>query len=94
MARQDDDDDEYTYIYTNFVEHNRHFLSTFFSSGSVPYAVLLLSYSVGIDLCIVHSCIYPKFFLPDIGPPSGEDLFIETYLKANDILSNGKDAFA
>ena len=28
----------------------------------------------GIDLCIVHSCMYPKYFLPDFGPSSGEDL--------------------
>ena len=30
-----------------------------FSSGSVRIPVLLLSYSGGIDLGIVHSCMYP-----------------------------------
>ena len=28
----------------------------------------------GIDLCIVHSCMYPSYFLPNFGPSSGEDL--------------------
>ena len=40
----------------------------------VRIPVLLLSDSGGIDLGIVHSCMYPKYFLPDCGPSSGEDL--------------------
>ena len=28
----------------------------------------------GIDLGIVHSCMYPWYFLPDFGPSSGENL--------------------
>ena len=32
-------------------------LHIFFWIRRIP--VLLLSYSVGIDLCIVHSCMYP-----------------------------------
>ena len=50
---------EHFFVNTNFIEHDRHFLSTYFFSGSVRIAVLLLSYSTGIYLCIVHSYIYP-----------------------------------
>ena len=45
-----------------------------FSFGSVRIPVLLLSYSGRIDLGMVHSCMYPKYFLPDVGPSSGENL--------------------
>ena len=48
----------YVYVYTNFIKH-KTFSVYIFSSGSVRIAVLLLSYSAGIDLCIVHSCMYP-----------------------------------
>ena len=34
-------------------------LHIFFFFGSVRIPVLLLLYSGGIDLCIVHSCMYP-----------------------------------
>ena len=27
-----------------------------------------------IDLCIVYTCMYPSYFLPDFGPSSREDL--------------------
>ena len=40
----------YFFVNTNFVEHYRHFLSTYFLLD--PF-VLFLSYSAGIDLCIV-----------------------------------------
>ena len=33
--------------------------------------VLLLSYSGGIDLGIVHSCVFCNRFSPDDGPRSG-----------------------
>ena len=36
--------------------------------------VLLLSYSGEIDLCIVHSCMYPSYFLSDFGQSSGQNL--------------------
>ena len=45
-----------------------------YSCWSVHIAVLLLSYSAGIDWCIFHNCIYPKYFLPVLRPSSGEDL--------------------
>ena len=45
------------------------------SSGSVFIAVLLVMYSVGIDLYIIYSCMYPYYFLPDFSLSSGEDLF-------------------
>ena len=56
----------YIYIYmqhffvdTNFIKHKTFYVDIF-SSGSVWIPVLLLSYSGGgIDLCIVHSCMYP-----------------------------------
>ena len=35
---------------------------------------IILWYSGGIDLGIVHSCMYPEYFLPDFGPSSGENL--------------------
>ena len=35
---------------------------------------IILSYRGGIDLCIFHSCMHPKYFLPDFGPSSREDL--------------------
>ena len=57
-------------------------MPTYFSSGSIRIPVLLLSYSEGIDSGIVHSCMYPKYFLPD---------FTELHLKANAIISNSKD---
>ena len=46
-------------------------MSTYFLD---PFEFPFLSYSGGIDLCIVHSCMYPSYFLPDFGPLSGEDL--------------------
>ena len=71
----------YIYIYgqhffidTNFVEHNRYFLSTYFLVDPFILAVLLLSFSAGIDWCIFHNCIYPKYFLSVFGPSSEEDL--------------------
>ena len=45
-ARYDDDDDIYIYIYinTNFVEHNRHFLSTYFLVD--PFVLLYCFYRI------------------------------------------------
>ena len=65
---------QHFFINTNFIEHNRHFLSTYFSSGSVRTSILLLLYSGGIDRCICHNCMYPKYFLPDFRPSSAEGL--------------------
>ena len=47
------------FVKANFIKHNRHFMPTYFLFGSVRIPVLLLSYSGGIDLGIVHSCMYP-----------------------------------
>ena len=65
-----------------------------FFSGSVRIPVLLLSYSGGIDLCIVHSCMYPKYFLPDFGPSSGEGLLQKWCNFSFSILLQCKGVFA
>ena len=39
----------YIYIYTNFIKHSRHFLSTYFLLDPFEFPVLLLSYSGRID---------------------------------------------
>ena len=64
----------YIYIYTNFIKHNRHFMSTYFLLDQFEFLYYFYHIWGGIDLCIVHSCMYPLYFLPDFGPPSGEDL--------------------
>ena len=38
------------------------------------FRITFIVFGGGIDLCIVHSCMYPLYFLPDLGPSSGEDL--------------------
>ena len=64
---------EYIYIYiyiciftqhflvnANFIKHNRHFMSTYFLLD--PFEFPYYFYRIrggGIDLCIVHSCMYP-----------------------------------
>ena len=67
-------------------------LHIFFWIRSIP--VLLLSYSGGIDLCLVHSCMYPKYFLPDFRPSSGEDLLQKWCNFCFSILLLCKGAFA
>ena len=49
---------QHFFVNANFIKH-KTFYTYIFSSGSVRIPVLLLSYSGGIDLGIVHSCMYP-----------------------------------
>ena len=47
---------QHFFVNTNLIKH-KTFYVYIFSSGSIRIPVLLLSYSGGIDLCIVHSCM-------------------------------------
>ena len=80
----------YIYIYINFIKNNRHFMSTYFLLDPFEFPYY---YSGGIDLCIVHSCIYPYYFLPDLGPSSGEDLLQKWCNFCFSILSLCKSVF-
>ena len=52
----------YIYIYTNFVEYNRHFLSTYFLVD--PFILPYWFYCIRrvLDLYIFHNCLFPKYF--------------------------------
>ena len=50
---------QHFFVNANFIKHNRHFMPTYFLLDPFDFPVLLLLYSGGIDLCIVHSCMYP-----------------------------------
>ena len=49
----------YIYIYANFIKHNRHFMSTHFLLDPFEFPYYFYQIRGGIDLCIVHSCMYP-----------------------------------
>ena len=64
---------QHFFVDTNFIKHNRHFMSTYFLLDRSNSCITFIVFG-GIDLCIDHSGMYPKYFLPDFGPSSGEDL--------------------
>ena len=49
----------YIYIYTNFIQHNKHFMSTYFRLDPFEFPYYFYRIRGGLDLCIVHSCMYP-----------------------------------
>ena len=51
----------------------RHFMPTYFLLDPFEFPYYFYCIWGGIDLCIVHSCMYPEYFLPDFGPSSGEN---------------------
>ena len=57
----------YIYIYTNFVEHNRHFLSTYFLVD--PFLLPYWFYNIRQELIDVFSIIVyiPSTFCPTLG---------------------------
>ena len=50
---------QHFFVNANFIKHNRYFMPTYSLLDPFEFPVLLLSYSGGIDLGIVHSCMYP-----------------------------------
>ncbi len=65
---------QHFFVDTNFIKHNRHFMFTYFLLDPFEFPYYFYRIRGGIDLCIVHSCMYPKYFLSDFGPSSEEDL--------------------
>ena len=56
----------YIYIYwqhffvdTNFIKYNRYFMSTYFLLDPFEFPYYFHRIRGGIDLCIIHSCMYP-----------------------------------
>ena len=49
-------------------------MSTYFLLDPFEFPYYFYRIRWGIDLGIVHSCMYPLYFLPDFEPSSGEDL--------------------
>ena len=49
----------YIYIYANFIEHNRHFMPTYSLLDPFEFPYYFYRIRGGIDLGIVHSCMYP-----------------------------------
>ena len=62
---------QHLFINTNFVVYNRYFLSTYFLVD--PFILPYWFYSIrrGIDWYIFHNCLYPEYFLPDLGHHQG-----------------------
>ena len=64
----------YIYIYISLNIIDILCLHIFFWIRSNSRITFIVFGGGGIDLCIVYSCMYPLYFLPDFGPSSGEDL--------------------
>ena len=50
---------QHFFVNANFIKHNRHFMSTYFLLDPFEFPYYFYHIRGGIDLCIVHSCMYP-----------------------------------
>ena len=60
----------YIYININFVEHNRHFLSTYFLLD--PFVLPYCFYRIRRELIYVFSIYIPSTFCPTLGYHQGK----------------------
>ena len=85
----------YTYIlytHTNFIKHNRHFMSTYFLLD--PFLFPYCFYRIRGELIYVLSIVVciPSTFCPTLGHHQVRIYYKSNVTLANAIILNGKDA--